>query len=189
MPRLYLLMMRGAQGRVAVRGWIESTVERVSRDLAQHFADAFVLRNTPRPKDRELPAQIALRHLLAALTPKKGAVPGPLVCQVIEAMFKGTAYPISLLQQALMREQAEIGKTGWLDWARRDARAAVIKAVLNRRRRIHQATTEYQEIAPALDPTNTSQGYTLGCLLGVLERIRQQAIGDGPLLRRSFRRA
>ncbi len=174
----YALTISGALGRAAVRDWIESTVERVARNLAAHFRDIDILRNTPAPKGRKLPPQLSLSELLAATVPDGIAAPGPLLRQVVEAVFEGYAYPFGLLQQAVLRERAEIGRNDWIYHARRDARAAIIKATLNRRKRFHQETTQYKEIDTAMDPESSSEGYTLGRLIAVLERLQQAALGN-----------
>jgi CRISPR-associated protein Csd1 len=174
----YALTLSGAQGRAAVRDWIESTVERVGGNLARHFEDITIRRNTPRPKARDLPPQISLAALLGATVADGSAAPGPLVRQVVESVFAGSVYPISLLHQAILRERAEIGRRSWQDHVRRDARAAIIKAVLNRRKRFHQETTDYKEIGVDMDPNSSSEGYALGRLIAVLERIQQEALGN-----------
>jgi CRISPR-associated protein Csd1 len=172
----YALTMSGAQGRAVVRDWIESTVARVAENLAQHFFDIDIVRNTPPPKGRPLPPQMPLKELLDATVPENDTAAGPMVRQVVEAVFQGYVYPLALVQQALLRERAEIGRDKWIYHVRRDARAAIIKAVLNRRKRFHQETTQYKEIETTMDPTSSSEGYSLGRLLAVLENLQQLAV-------------
>lgn len=175
----YALTLSGTQGRAIVRDWFESTVAIVARNLASHFQDLDIVRNTPPPKARELPPQFSLGTLLEALAPngKTEDIPPPLAAAVVQAALHGTQYPLSILQRAIERTRAEIGRSEWADINRRDARAALIKAVLNRRRRFLSAP-HYEEVLPAMDPNNNSEGYVLGRLLAVLERLQQEAIGD-----------
>lgn len=175
----YALTLSGMQGRAIVRDWFEATAAVVARNLASHFRDLEIVRNTPPPKGRELPPQFSLGTLLEALAPngKREDIPPPLAAAVVQAALHGTQYPLSILQRAIERTRAEIGRDEWADKNRRDARAALIKAVLNRRRRFLSAP-HYQEVLPAMDPNNNSQGYVLGRLLAVLERLQQEAIGD-----------
>lgn len=63
---------------------------------------------------------------------------------MVRSALQGAPYPLSMLQRAVERQRAEIGRDTWADANRRDARAALIKAVLNRRRR--SLTALYQEI-------------------------------------------
>lgn len=176
----YALTLTGTQGRLIVRDWFESTVAKVARNLALHFEDLDTVRNTPKPKERDLPPQFPMSLLLKSLAPQGDSenIPTPLIGELIEAALRGTPYPLSLLQRAVERTRAEIGNNDWTDLDRRDARAALIKAVLNRRKRFFPGTTHYKEVQSDMDPNNLSEGYTLGRLMAVLERIQQGAIDN-----------
>src|ERR1022692_4140890 len=87
-------------------------------------------------------------------------------------------YRVAILQRAIERYRADIGRTEWADSLRRDARAALVKAFLNRWKRFNPNTTSYEEIKPEMDPNNESPGYLLGQLMAVLERIQQAALKD-----------
>ena len=176
----YALTLSGTQGRAIVRDWFESTVTRVARNLAKHFEDLTIVRNTPKPKDHDLKPQLPMTVLLESLAPQGDSkrIPTPLIGQILEAALRGAPYPFSILQRAVERARAEIGKNDWADLERRDARAALIKAVLNRRKQFFPDTTHYKEVRPDMDPSNLSEGYTLGRLMAVLERIQQEAISN-----------
>lgn len=170
--RFYALTISGAQGRAIVRDWFEASVAEVADNLAQYFHDIDVARLTPAPRDRPLPPQFPLESLLSALAPpgRDEGVPGWLAAQMVHAALQGGIFPIALLQKAVERARAEAGGDEWIDLARRDARAAIIKAVLRR-------NFSHQELRPTMDPTNTQPGYRLGRLLAVLERLQQEALG------------
>jgi len=176
----YALTLGGAQGRAVVRDWFESSVQEVADHMAAHFADLAIVRNAPPPKGQERLPAIPLSMFLGSLAPlgKREAVPSPLAAQFISAALRGQPYPYSIFQRAVERTRAEIGHDGWADLHRRDARAALIKAVLNRRRRRHSQTTDYEEVTQAMNPTNRNPGYLLGRLLAVIERMQQEALGD-----------
>lgn len=175
----YGLTLSGAQGRMIVRDWFETSVGAVAANLALHFADLAVARNTPTQKGKTLPPQLPLRTLLGALAPfgRSDAIPASLAADTIHAALHGTAYPLSLLQRAIERARAEIGKDEWADLERRDARAALVKAVLQRRRRAG-LSTGYPELTTNMDPNNANHGYLLGRLMAILERLQQLALGD-----------
>ncbi len=176
----YALILSGAQGRAIVRDWFESTVAIVARKLAQHFGDLDLVKNTPPPKDGALPSGFPLTLLLESLASEgdRDKIPPPMAAQILRSALDGTPYRVSILQRAIERYRAEIGRTKWADWLRRDARAALIKAFLNRWKRFHPETTSYEEIKPEMDPNNESPGYLLGQLMAVLERIQQAALKD-----------
>ncbi|MFY9825572.1 MAG: type I-C CRISPR-associated protein Cas8c/Csd1 [Thermoanaerobaculia bacterium] len=176
----YALTLSGSQGRLIPRDWLETHVHDVAVHLAEHFRDLAIVRNTPPPKDRPLPQTLALRVLLRSLAVRGDdkSIPAALAGQLVNAALTGVSYPFSILQRALERARAEIGRTEWADLERRDARAALIKAVLNRRRRFQQATAPYPEVTEAMDPNNTQPGYLLGRLMALLERTQQLALGS-----------
>lgn len=176
----YALTLSGSQGRAIIRDWFEATVQSVDENLARHFRDLAIVRNTPPPKGREhspaLPFRVLMRSL-AARGEDKG-IPAGLAGQVVHAALAGTPYPFWLLQRAVERSRAEIGNNEWSDRERSDARVALLKAFLNRRLRAHQATTSYVEISEAMDPNNPDPGYRLGRLMAVLERMQEAALGS-----------
>jgi CRISPR-associated protein Csd1 len=71
------------------------------------------------------------------------------------------------------------------------ARAAVIKACLNRQIRnanqLLPAHLAEKEFSPMLDRTNTHPGYLLGRLFAVLERLQEEAAGGGGKLNSTIR--
>lgn len=173
----YALTLSGSQGRAIVRDWFESTVQVVAHNLNRHFSDLDIVRNTKPAKGQESPLCFSLGTLLESLAPngKRDEVPPPHVASIVRSALQGTEYPLSILQRTVERQRAEIGRDTWADSNRRDARAALIKAVLNRRRRF-LGTPQYQEITRAMDPTVTSQGYVLGRLLAVIERLQLETM-------------
>jgi len=182
----YALTLTGQQGRAIVRDWFESTLQQVSQNLAAHFRDLRVVRNA-RPRDGTADVPLGVRALMEAVAQpaerRSEGVPPHLAAQFVRAAFAGTPYPLGLLQRAVLRFRAEIGKETQNNRPDRrvrnwnDARAAIIKAVLNRcvRARISQLD---REVKPEMDPTNRSEGYVLGQLMAVFERLQQLAIGD-----------
>jgi len=176
----YAVTLSGAQGRVIVRDWFETTVGKAQQNLAQHFNDLAIDLNTRPAKDKVMPPVLGLRVLLESLAPggKADGTPPALSAAIIHASIAGSLYPFSILQRALERMRAEISRDTWMDSYRRDARCALIKAVLNRQRRKQPLNHPFPEVLPTMDPTNRQPGYLLGRLLAVIERLQQGALGD-----------
>lgn len=176
----YALILSGAQGRAVVRSWIESSVAEVSAQLARHFDDLRIEPVTRPGKDQNLPPSLPLSLLLESVCPPgKSEAPAPLASELFESAIKGIPYRVNLLMRAIERTRAEISglaANNFQACRRLDARAALIKAYLNRHKRFHPDTTHYQEILPVLDPSNQSPGYLLGQLMAVLERAQQLAM-------------
>jgi len=176
----YALTLSGAQGRAIVRDWFETTLPEVAGNLAKHFDDLSIVRNAIPKKGNRQSRLVPLRWLMQSLAAegRSEPVPASLEAAFIRSAFTGTPYPFQILQRALVRARAEAGRDQWTDAARRDARAALIKAVLNRRRSDPQAATRYQEVLAEMNPSHENPGYTLGLLIAVLERLQAQALGD-----------
>lgn len=174
----YAVTLTGTQGRAIVRDWFETTVAQAFDRLAQYFADIRLVRNCPPPKTGHAPQfPMGLLTESMGLRGDRGQVPAHLAAGIVRAALSEALFPMAVLQRALERYRAEIGRDEWSDLNRRDARAALIKAALNRRMRrgIGNLT---KEIQPAMDLTNTEPGYRLGRVMAVVERMQLEALGD-----------
>lgn len=81
----------------------------------------------------------------------------------MRSILTGTAYPMALLTNVLMRIRA--------DKEINTRRIAMLKAVLVR-------NFKSKEAPVALDPDNRNKGYLLGRLFAFYERIQSEALGD-----------
>lgn len=179
MAPFYGLVLTGTQGRAIVREWIETTLPLAQENLSRHFAALAIVRNAPWKKDEPPPPAVPMRTLLESLAPhgKGDQIPSALAAQFVRAALAGGPYPFAILTRAIERHRAEIGATEWADLQRRDARASLIKAVLNRLPQ-NQPDPNRKEVTRSMDPENKNPGYVLGCLMAVLERLQQEALDD-----------
>lgn len=178
--KFYALTISGTQGRAIIRDWLETTLEEVNEHLAQHFADLAICRNTQPKKGTAQTPAVPMNWLLKSLAAEGRSDPVPPTVEsgFIRSAFKGTPYPLQMLQRALVRSRAESGGDEWKDSMRRDARAAVLKAVLNRRKRKQLNFTDYPEVTIDMNPESRNTGYALGMLIAVLEQLQRLALDD-----------
>lgn len=157
----FVLGMSPNAARISVRFWHAGTVAEFSRKIAQHFHDLEIV-HAPHYRDH-LSIWWLLRSI-AALG-KSENIPPNLAGDWTRTILNGTQYPESLLQSALRRIRAE-----------RDVsyeRAAIVKACLNRKKRLQNQIEK--EMTVSLDTANTNPGYRIGRLFAVLEKIQEEA--------------
>ena len=171
--RFYILGLSPNAARLSVRFWHTSTVKDISDKLGQHFRDLLMVRAF----DSE-PQYPGMWHLLRETTNRKSSEgPPPLLAgAVMQSILKGTPYPQALLSAVIGRiraEQSARDNNGRPIQNVSYMRAAIIKAVLVRKKRI---LNQGMEVAVSLDKENTNVAYLLGRLFAVLEKAQQDAI-------------
>jgi CRISPR-associated protein Csd1 len=181
----YSLVLSGGQGRATVRDWIESNTQYVVDSLAQYFADLRIERCCPAPKNGKHPKSFSLPLLLESLAdPKdrrKEGIPSMIGAQFYRASIdKKLLFPQPVFNRAILRYRAELEKErdenkGWFVKNWNDARAAIIKAYLNRKWR---KESKQKEMLEKMNPTCTDKGYLLGQLMSVLEKLQAEALGS-----------
>lgn len=160
--KFYILGLSPNAARLSVRFWHVSTVKDISEKLGQHFRDLSMIRSFD--SDREYPGIWWL--LKETSNPKSKDGPPPLLGgAVMKAILDGTLYPEALLSAVIGRIRAEQN----INYMR----AAIIKAVLVRKKRILNRGTE---VSMVLDRENKNIAYLLGRLFAVLEKAQQDAI-------------
>jgi len=157
----YVLGLAPNAARISIRFWKTPSVEEFGKNIKQHFDDFKIVHS---PKEQE---HLSLYQILSstALGYKMENVPPNLTAKVIESIIDGSPYPNTLLQQCIRRIRAEQHVNR--------ARAAILKAYINRFNRIYKPNEK--EIVMALDQTNINIGYRIGRLFSVLEKIQEEA--------------
>jgi len=166
--RFYVLGLAPNAARISVRFWKTGTIKEFADKIKQHFDDFNIIHH---PND---PEYLSLYQILSAtvLDYKMENVPPNLAGAVISSVLDGKQYPQTLLQQCIRRIRAEQHVTR--------ARAAILKAYVNRFNRIHHPGQK--EVPVSLDVANKDVGYLLGRLFAVLEKVQiQSAGGEGRL--------
>ncbi|NTV96293.1 MAG: type I-C CRISPR-associated protein Cas8c/Csd1 [Thiobacillus sp.] len=158
--RFHVLGLAPNAARIAIRFWETATALELAERIRRHFDDIRVVH-----ADYE-PEHLSLFRLLTgiALLNKADNIPPNLGGEVMRAILEDLPYPAPLLNLAVQRCRAEQKPTY--------ARAAAIKAYLNR---INRRNKTEREFLPMLDPTNPNPAYRLGRLFAVLEKIQEEA--------------
>lgn len=159
--RFHVLGLAPNAARISIRFWETATAMTLARRIKQHFDDIEIVHATYEPR------YLSLFRLLTgmALLNKADNIPPNLGGEMMRAILERLPYPATLLNQAVTRCRAEQQVTY--------ARAAAIKASLNRQIRFRQG--HEKEFLPMLDPQNTNAGYRLGRLFATLEKIQEDA--------------
>lgn len=158
--RFHVLGLAPNAARIAIRFWETATALELAKRIRRHFDDIQVVH-----ADYE-PEHLSLFRLLTniAVLNKADNIPPNLGGEVMRAILEDLPYPAPLLNLAVQRCRAEQKPTY--------ARAAAIKAYLNR---INRRNKTEREFLPMLDPTNPNPAYRLGRLFAVLEKIQEEA--------------
>lgn len=159
--RFHVLGLASNAARISVRFWETATAVDLARRIKRHFDDLAIVHTDYEPE------YLSLFRLLTGVAAlgRASNIPPNLGGEVMRAILEGLPYPSTLLTQAVIRCRAEQKVTY--------ARAAIIKASLNRWIRINN--THEEEFTAMLDPSNTSPAYRLGRLFATLERIQEDA--------------
>jgi len=162
--RFFVLGLAPSAARISVRFWYHGPVAELAVRITQHFNDLEIA------WEEKTKPRFSLFWLLVELAPRReiknlDQVPPNLAGALVRAVLEGTPYPATLLAQAIRRIRAEREVT--------PMRAAILKASLNRTRRVRP--DQHKEITVALDTTNNNPGYRLGRLFAVLEKIQEDA--------------
>lgn len=114
----------------------------------------------------------------AAVQVESKNLPRSLITSCVRALLDGTAFPDSLAKEIILRTRADHGSRNTFDMGRR---AAILRAYLLRKsRNAGQVVREDTErrFTVALNEENENQGYLLGRLFALLDKVQVDAVGD-----------
>jgi CRISPR-associated protein Csd1 len=158
--RFHVLGLAPNAARIAIRFWETAPAIELAKRIQQHFEDIGIAHA---PHEPEYLSLFRLLTGLAVLN-KADNIPPNLGGEIMRAILEGLPYPAPMLNLAVQRCRAEQKPTY--------ARAAAIKAYLNRLNRRNNSQERYLTM---LDPDNLNTAYRLGRLFAVLEKIQEEA--------------
>lgn len=171
----YVLGLSPNMSRLSVRLWLVSTVGQMASRLAEHWN---ALAIEPAPDERD--SVLSVSRMVRETVPPKGGFPDAdrvnptLTADLTRAILTGSPYPRSLLAGVIDRARIEGLADSQIRNDFRDAqfrRCAIIRACLTR--------NCFMEVPVALDIERSDPPYLLGRLFAVLERIQENALGQG----------
>ena len=173
----YALILTGAQGRIMIRDWFETTIGEIANRINEYF-DELALSY---PYDD--PPPLGIQRLLEStvLEGKAENIPDNLSAQFSGAIFRGGPFPLSLLSATTRRNRAEGPMPEYNkkpNWKRAYTRTALTKACLIRNAKKNIFNLSIEEIPNAMDANNTNTAYRLGRLFCLLEILQARAIGN-----------
>ncbi|MGE5509033.1 MAG: type I-C CRISPR-associated protein Cas8c/Csd1 [Chitinophagales bacterium] len=161
--RFFILGLSPNASRLSVRFWLTDSFGSFVERIARHYADLEVA--LPEWENGLFPVWRILRET-AALGDSKN-IPPLLEGAIMRAILMGTQYPLAIYTAMLSRIRADLKVN--------PVRAAVIKACLVRKARIHGDTGKGELIAVNLNEHSTDQAYLLGRLFALLEKAQEDA--------------
>lgn len=167
--RYHLLGIAPYQGRLAVRFYETDSLGNLMESIKLFLQDTEMI-GVERCSIRSIMEQTAAQG-------KADNISSALMTSTMRAMLKGSAFPAALYQQILLRMRADHGSNNVWDAGQR---AAILRACLIRevRRRSTSPIPLERSITVSLNEQNTNEGYLLGRLFAILEKIQSDANGD-----------
>ncbi len=163
----YAITLSGSAARIAVRDWIETSVENLRVNIAHWFRDIEITEYNSDEKKlvNKFPR---FWELVRATKSKSGndVEYGRVGAALWKSAVMGTAPPIRIMSSVLNRIRAEQGNVT-------SVRIALLKFCLNRISN-HKGGTTFMA---TLDESNTNSAYICGRLFAVLESIQYYASG------------
>lgn len=156
----YAASLTGSGGRAVVRDWMDTTVGGVKSNLARWFGMQRVT-----GWDGSDPRPIGIYQLAGSTVLDMKDLPSPTVRAMLRTALTGAPLPLSLLAQAIRRNQAEQRVT--------HPRAALIKLALMGRN--HDYDYEEDDMV-SLNEEHPSAAYHCGRLLAELETAQRRAV-------------
>ncbi len=184
--RFHVLGLAPNAARISIRFYHCLPLAELGERIRQHFNDLEMVRGDYDPQYPSLKRLLQAVCLSTSSQPfgDIDRLPPNLGGAIVDAVFAGpdVPYPSLWLNAAVGRcraEQAKKTQHGKQAPNVTYARAAVIKACLNRQIRRSSVTPTHQtpekEFLPMLDLTNPSPAYRMGRLFAALEKIQEEA--------------
>lgn len=160
--RFYVLGLAPNAGRLSVRFFLQNTFGQMLANVQAHY-DRLNIVKPSYITNGSLPLWMLLGETVNPNSRDKKASP-PMAGAVVRAILSNSPYPVSLLEQTILRIRAEQNVTY--------GRAAILKAFFTKNREFH---VPEEVLQVELNDQSTNLPYVLGRLFAVLERVQSAA--------------
>lgn len=165
--QFYALILSGASARIIIRSWIELTIRQMQMNIAKWFEDISIVVYI-KPVIKRIFFSIQRLSNSCAVNKKNDKDKDPVISivgtQLWQSALLNTPVSLNILDKVLRRIKTEQGRIP-------DARAALIKLILNRNNKGGIMIKE------ELDQKNKSTAYICGRIFALLESIQRAALG------------
>jgi CRISPR-associated protein Csd1 len=170
--KFHILGLSPNASRVSIRFFHSDSFGGFIEKTAQHYKDMEIVRDFDNK-----PVNIPIWMMLGeTVSPKSRDKEAPLLLAgaVMRSIISGTIYPASLYNAVMIRIRADMDDKDKNIHRVNYVRAAIIKAYLLRKARIHNKKLE-EVLTVSLNEQSTNAEYLLGRLFSVLEKAQQDA--------------
>lgn len=167
--RFYSVMLGGNAGRVVVRHWMQTTVERAVENFSQWFVDLDITPYAPvNDKENETSPPLSLYRLALTTVREAKDLQPETMTQLYRAALEGSAPSLMLAKKIVNRFNVDLVRDG-LNALRNLSRFALLRLIINRNRKEDEPMIE-----PALSDTEDT-AYNCGRLLAIFDDLQMAA--------------
>ena len=166
--QFHAVTLAGNSGRVAVRHWMQVTLDSAEKNLRRWFRDLQLKPLRP-PSGKKKMSPLALFRLACATVREAKDLQPEVTAQLFRAALEGTAPSLTLLHPVLNRLRVDITRDGGMALLNH-SRFALAKLILNRNRKDNIMEIPERQNADAGDAA-----YQCGRLLAVLAEAQAKA--------------
>lgn len=168
--RYYVMGIAPYQARLAVRFYQTGTLGELEQKVALFLRDTKM--------DGVKPCSLKKFLEQTAVQGESRNLPKSLTTSCMRTLLDGTSFPDALEREIILRTRVDRGsRTNW-DMGRR---AAILRACLLRKERAGRfagSSGTERRITVALNEENENQGYLLGRLFALLDKVQADALGN-----------
>ena len=172
---MYILGLSPVNARIFIRFWYKNSIKNFVELFNKHFEDTKLRKKVEVSKKNYVYEDLGVKLslIIKTITPQGKAqnTPNTLINTLFKSILMGTMYPISILNNILLRIRAESKE----NFAINHTRVSYIKGYLKRFYRFNNLKEKEEEVTVALNENSNSVAYNLGRIFAIIEKIQLDA--------------